>query len=479
LDYTIRLVGDPNPPTNGLVFDCEDIGTYAVEVWVTDAAGNSDFCVTNVFIQDNMDLCPFVDDTLVVNTASVEGSVANILGQEMPQVQVSALNAGMTSQTDALGQYTMNGLQLGSNYAIAPQKDVSPLNGVTSFDLVLMTSHILGTQLLDSPYKIIAADANRSGAVTTFDVLEVGKLILHITDHFTNNTSWRFVPKDYVFPNPANPFSPMFPEELHLTMGQSVADADFIGIKVGDVSGNAIPGLDGGSTEDRNIAALPLITDEQMLTAGDEITVPIRITTASNLLALQFTIEFENDNLELRGYEKGGLPSMSDESFGRALLDQGILTAAWFNTAPVALKQDDALFSLRFLVKKPGLLSEMLSMTARYTDALAYQPDGVPMKPVLEFSNQDNTASGGFQLYQNQPNPFRESTSIGFTLPERSEATLTIYDTDGRVLKIFHQSFDKGYNQVEVSRSDLQSSGVVYYKLETPGRTAVRKMILL
>jgi hypothetical protein len=472
-------VGDLNPPTNGLVFDCTDIGTYTVEVWVTDEAGNSDFCVTNVFIQDNMDVCPFVDDTLVVNTASIEGTIANMMGEEMPQVQVSALNAGMTSQTDDLGLYAINGLQLGSNYAIAPQKDVSPLNGVTTFDLVLMTNHILGSLPLNSPYKIIAADANNSGAVTTFDVLEVRKLILHITDHFTNNTSWRFVPKDYVFPNPQNPFATVFPEELHLTMGQSVSDADFIGIKVGDVNGNAVTGFNGDDTEDRTNAVLSLVTEDQMLAAGEEITVPISITKASDLLAIQFTIEFENDNLELRGYEKGGLPSMNDESFGRALLDQGILTAAWFNTTPVALKQDDALFSLRFLVKKPGRLSEMLSMTARYTDALAYQPDGLPMKPVLEFSNQDNTASGGFQLYQNQPNPFRESTSIGFTLPERSEATLSIYDTDGRMLKIFRQSFEKGYNQVEVQRSDLQSSGVVYYKLETPGRTAVKKMVLL
>lgn len=479
LDYTIRLVGDLNPPTDGLVFDCADIGAYAVEVWVTDEAGNSDYCVTNVFIQDNMDLCPFVDDTLVINTATIAGTVANMLGEEMPQVEVSALNAGMTGQTDDLGLYSINGLQLGSNYAIAPQKDLSPLNGVTTFDLVLMTSHILGTQLLNSPYKIIAADANHSGAVTTFDVLEVRKLILHVTDHFTNNTSWRFVPKDYVFPNPQNPFAPVFPEELHLTMGQSVSDADFIGIKVGDVNGNAITGFEGSGTEERGNATFPIITEERELAAGEEITVPIKITKASDLLAIQFTIEFENDNLELRGYEKGGLPSMSDESFGRALLDQGILTAAWFNTTPVALKQDVALFSLRFLVKKSGRLSEMLSITTRYTDALAYGSEGLPMKPVLEFSNQDNTASGGFQLYQNQPNPFRESTNVGFTLPEHTEATLTIYDMDGRILKTFHQSFEKGFNQVEVNRSDLQSSGVVYYKLETPDRTAVKKMVLL
>jgi len=479
LTYTIRLVGDLAPPTAGLVFDCDDIGQYVVEVWVTDEAGNSDYCITNVFIQDNMDLCPFVDDTLVVNGASIQGTVQSFMGDDMPEVEVSAMNAGMTDETDNGGFYQINGLQQGSNYAITPQKDVSPLNGVTSFDLVLMTSHVLGTLPFNSPYKYIAADVNRSGTVTTFDILEVRKLILHVIDHFSNNTSWRFVQKDYVFPNPANPLTPAFPESVHLTANQQMLDADFVGVKIGDVNGNAVTGFTDENTEDRTSSTLPFLTEDREVVAGEEITVPITISSASQLLAIQFTLEFEKDNLELRGYEKGELPSLTDDAFGRAMLDQGVLTAVWFNTTPVALKKDDALFNLRFLVKKPGRLSEMLSMTARHTDALAYQPDGQALKPVLEFSSPNKTASAGFQLYQNQPNPFRESTSIGFTLPERGEATLSIYDTDGRVLKTVRQTFEKGYNQVELERSDLQSSGVVYYKLETPSHTAVKKMIVL
>ncbi len=479
LVYTIRLTGDSNPPTNGLVFDCEDEGAYQVEVWVTDQAGNSDFCVTNVYIQDNMDVCPFVDDTLVVNSTSLQGYVESMMGDEMPQVEVSATNAGMLAETDATGIYHINGLQTGGNYVIAPQKDLSPLNGVTSFDLLLMTAHVLGTQPLTSPYKLIAADANRSGMVTTIDIIEVRKLILHITDHFQNNTSWRFVPKSYVFPNPANPFTPAFPESLPLTAGQQMPNADFVGIKIGDVNGNANPGFTGNGTEERTNAVLPFITEDRDVVAGEEITVPIKITTASDLLAIQFTLEFIDD-LELRGYEKGVLPSLGDDAFGKTLLGQGVLTAVWFNPNPAALKKDDALFNLRFLVKKPGRLSEMLSMTARYTDALAYQTDGQPMLPVLEFSNlKGEQTSAGFQLYQNQPNPVKESTSIGFTLPERAEAKLSIYDTDGRVLKIFQGSFEKGYNEVTVERSELQSGGVVFYKLETPSHNAVRKMVLL
>jgi hypothetical protein len=481
LVYNIRFVGDPNLPTDGLVLGCLEMGEFLVEVWVTDEAGNSAFCVTSVITQDNMDLCPFVDDTLVVSGISVAGVVESMSGAEMPSVDVAAANTPMGDETDASGYFQITGLQLGSNYSIAPQKDDGPRNGVTTFDLALMTAHVLGTNPFNSPYKLIAADVNRSGAVSTLDILELRKLILNMYDDFPNNTSWRFVPKGYVFPNPANPFATAFPEALNWNnIGQPQLNADFVGIKIGDVNGNAQPGLQGDGTGERSDNSLVLVTDDRELKAGEEVIVPIKITAASELLALQFTLEFETDDLELRGYEKGTLPNWSDETFGRSLLQDGILTAAWFHPEATALGKDDALFNLRFVAKRSGRLSEMLSMTARHTDALAYSPDGEPKRPVLEFSNQENTGtSAGFQLYQNQPNPFGERTTIGFTLPERGEATLTIFDTDGRVLKTIQTQFDKGYNQVAIERSELPAAGVLYYKLETARHTAVKKMVVI
>jgi hypothetical protein len=39
-------------------------------------------------------------------------------------------------------------------------------------DLVLISKHILGLEPLNSPYKMIAADANKSNSITTFDIVE-------------------------------------------------------------------------------------------------------------------------------------------------------------------------------------------------------------------------------------------------------------------------------------------------------------------
>ncbi|MCB0545841.1 MAG: hypothetical protein KDC70_20100, partial [Saprospiraceae bacterium] len=99
---------------------------------------------------------------------------------------------------------------------VTPELYENPLNGVSTYDLVLISKHILGLKAFDSPYKWIAADVNKTNSITSLDVAEIRKLILGIYSEFPNNTSWRFIDKDYSFPNPSNPFFPAFPEDISI-----------------------------------------------------------------------------------------------------------------------------------------------------------------------------------------------------------------------------------------------------------------------
>ena len=131
----------------------------------------------------------------------------------------------------------------GYQYGITPSRNQDPLNGVTTYDLALISKHILGTASLDSPYKIIAADINQDGKVTTYDLLLLRKLILGITDTLPNGKSWRFIPTNYVFPNPNDPAHPTVPESVLVpnTFDTNWGDHRFIGIKIGDVDFSADP----------------------------------------------------------------------------------------------------------------------------------------------------------------------------------------------------------------------------------------------
>ncbi|MFN8303104.1 MAG: hypothetical protein U0U46_11465 [Saprospiraceae bacterium] len=99
-------------------------------------------------------------------------------------------------------------------------------------------------------------------------------------------------------------------------------------------------------------------------------------------------------------------------------------------------------FTVRFRAEKAGKLSEMPQLSSRITRAELLQCQR--SEPVaLRFSG--NTIAGvGFELYQNQPNPWVGRTMVGFHLPVAATATLTVYDETGRVLFTQKGDFAKG-----------------------------------
>ncbi len=173
-----------------------------------------------------------------VQMYSVTGNIQTYGAAPMKNVRIKITgSASATVYTDSLGNYTFTNIPAGGNYTITPERDSNDLNGVSTYDLVLISKHILGLEPFDSPWKIIAADANKSNSVTTFDIVEIRKVILGINNAFPNNASWRF-PAYTAFSNLAQPFNnPLPPESISILNLQSdYTGANFIGVKTGDVN---------------------------------------------------------------------------------------------------------------------------------------------------------------------------------------------------------------------------------------------------
>jgi hypothetical protein len=143
-----------------------------------------------------------------------------------------------TSTTTTNGGYSFLIFKSGGEYTVTPKLDKSPLNGISTFDLLLIQKHILGIQALNSPYKMIAADVNNSKSISTLDLIQLRKLILGLDLQFLNNTSWRFVDERYIFPNPKNPWAEKFPEEVYINKTTS-RNGNFVAIKIGDINASA------------------------------------------------------------------------------------------------------------------------------------------------------------------------------------------------------------------------------------------------
>ncbi len=84
-----------------------------------------------------------------------------------------------------------------------------------------------------------------------------------------------------------------------------------------------------------------------------------------------------------------------------------------------------------------------------------------------------------FDLAQNYPNPFNSSTAIGYSIEQNSRVMLTVYDITGReVAALVDDYVDTGRYRLTFDASVL-ANGIYIYKLESEGRVATKKMVLL
>jgi len=468
LKYGIRKCGtgtgfpvdaQGNPITN-VTFDCTELGTQCVELWALDLAGNADFCETYVIVQDNAGSCG-ANGTIAVSGALktemtdgvAEGNV-NVTGSVNFAPPFSYF--GLSNNQGVYG--ISNSVPAASSLTISPVKDDNPLNGVTTYDLVLISKHILGIEPLGTPYKMIAADANKSNSITTFDIVELRKLILGIHQELPANTSWRFVDKTFTFQNPANPFQAAFPENI--SVGQAMSnqmDEDFVGVKIGDVNNTAVANSLMVS-DDRTVGTLLFDLNDRAVAAGEEFDVTFK--AADKTQGYQMTLNL--NGLEVS--EIVGSENVSANNFG-----------VFADALTVSVDNADA-FTVKFRAAKAGKLSEMLAVSSRITKSEAYSLADGRLEVALRFDGK-TIAGVGFELYQNQPNPFVNKTFVGFHLPEAATATLTIYDETGRLVFTQKGDFAKGYNSISLDRALLNTTGVLYYTLETATDAATKKMI--
>jgi hypothetical protein len=343
-------------------------------------------------------------------------------------------------------------------------------NGISTMDLIYLQKHLINLQPITDPYLLIAADVDNSGHVSVVDQIRLRKFILNMIPDFGGTKSWRFVDLAYRFPDPLNPWKEAFPEAIGMPNLDHNVKANFVGIKVGDLNQNAA--VNSFQHSDlRNGEHLALTTQNLNLEAGGTYETSFRIADLGKIVGYQFALDFDTKALEFVGI-KAGVAKL--ENFG-LFADRGVLTTSWIDLGSA---KDGPLFTLVLKAKTDGKLSQVLHINPLAMNAEAYTREN-EVKPVdLVFGTEKPALRREMALEQNQPNPFRFESQIGFWLPQPGEATLNVYDVTGRMVKSFHQSFDQGYNQLLIKPTDLPSAGVYYYTLTQNGATATRKMVV-
>ncbi|MBN1639167.1 MAG: T9SS type A sorting domain-containing protein, partial [Ignavibacteriales bacterium] len=92
-----------------------------------------------------------------------------------------------------------------------------------------------------------------------------------------------------------------------------------------------------------------------------------------------------------------------------------------------------------------------------------------------DFDNQPTT----FSLSQNYPNPFNPITKINYSIPERGQVKLIVYDILGQEVKtLVNEIKEVGSYSIDFNASAF-ASGIYFYKLMCGDKFEVKKMNLL
>lgn len=456
-----------DPLDTGRTLTCDSIGTAVFEIWVHASNGTAAYCRTYAIVQANNGACGPGNEG---PTFPIAGNITNpVSNKAMQNVEVVLEGSSAMAETNDQGDYDFNPMPEGGSYTVAPKKDYDLLNGVSTFDILLIQQHILGLKNLETPYKLIAADVNNDKRITGSDMIALRKAILGIEDEFPNNMSWRFIDNGFQFQT-SDPLQEAFPESYEIkSLGAPMTNVNFDALKIGDINGSVDRNVDGRSAE-----SLDFIAEDVQFEAGQLVRIPVTSDNFQDIQGYQFTLNY-NDVLSFAGLESGAL-NVSESNIGN-LAEQSALTMSWNDIEGVDVEKGDVLFTLVFEANNNGRLSSAVGISDAITKAEAYANNDV-MSTALSFrTSAEEEAS--FVLYQNTPNPFASQTMISFELPERAEATLKVFDVTGKELMVVNNTFEKGYNQVELSRDELNATGVLYYRIESGDYSATKKMILL
>jgi Dockerin type I domain len=474
MTFGIRKVGAGTgfPTTLTQLYTCADTGKQNIEIWVKDSTGNV-LSKTTSFQLTAGTAC----GRPIPTTLAIMGSIKTESDKAIDAIVT--LSGGATLTSIKSNAFNFADLLRGGNFGVSPTRDNDWINGVTTFDISLMSKHILDITPITSLYKLIAADVNRDGSIDGADMLLTRNLVLGRTTKFAGNTSWRFMPKS-VTPTTSADGQPMpnFKESITYTsLNDTVRNADFVAIKIGDVSGSAANTslTSGGQTPLLNRGAPFVLSAENMKLQVGKTQSFIVSATSLDLAVLQFTLAFDNRFIKLLNIQTVDLEGFSENNY--AIFEkEGKVTLSWNGAALKA----NSLFKVTIEAQQNGYLKDILTLNSDITAAEAYNTDGVvkAVNLVFEAKNTEGPLSD-FSLLPNAPNPFKNETTIRFRLPSDDAVKLTILDETGRVLAAQNRSFSKGYNEWDIDLSDKKTAGILFYRVETATHSAVGRMVIL
>lgn len=364
--------------------------------------------------------------------------------------------------------------------------DTGHLNGVTIRDICLISEHILGLGPLPSPYAMIAADGNKSGSITTFDIVESRKLMLGIYSELPNNTSWRSFPDYCTFPNPNNPFASSCNDNISFN-DLAALDGDtarVIGVKIGDVDGDAT--LNGApymppTTLDSIDIQLPL----GPIMAGQSMALPIKMDKNFSYGGLQIWFNLDLALAEFDSITSGGIPLPPGTSYYNPQNGNISVTLSQDVTAgPQTVPAGTPHFFIHIKALQNTPLEQVLRVVSNDPNVRIYAlgpncGDYIEVEPVYAslVSSTQTPSKNSLRVKAPSPNPFETQCSLEIELEQPEAAFLEVVDLTGRVLYSAEKQLSSGTQRWEIPVTAIAPGSLSIWRLRLGAQMVSGKLL--
>ncbi|MCS6929202.1 MAG: hypothetical protein NZM43_06875 [Saprospiraceae bacterium] len=360
---------------------------------------------------------------------------------------------------------------------VQPYLDNDYLNGVSTYDLVLLLRHYRGIKPFKTFYQFLAADANRDFSIDTLDWITLRRLITGESLTLPHG-SWRFVEPANIIPYPFNPLLSYVPD-FAITPNPPTSELSFVAVKIGDLNGNATSdGLTDEDFEDRTNKpnlSLPVAIGYAGASyrKGQIFSIPVAYSSTRPLVGYQMGLRFDPRRAALRGISAGEMPGFSSDNFGLARAQAGEIRALWVSPTgePVAFSQPaTALFYLTFEALTDlgpsetwlDLASDLLLGQMWDAEDKSY---AIVRAPAL---SQPEEVSGGVLDASIQPNPTTSEAYLSLRLSEAMPIQWAIWSAEGRLIGQWRQaSLAAGEHILRLPETAALPSGM--YAIEVVG----------
>ncbi|WP_236978502.1 T9SS type A sorting domain-containing protein [Membranihabitans maritimus] len=402
---------------------------------------------------------------------SIAGKITNTAMKPMKDVNLTFHSGGEivgNVKTNEVGNYHME-LGESMDITVVPERKTDMMNGITTFDIILIHQHILNKNILSGQYKKVAADINQNGRIDWVDVMQLRKIMLNPESFLPYSNGYRF-------------FESTTGNEYGIAESGEVStfNMDFTGVKIGDVDFSYMESSD--NSRGRNLSFENVVDGssfifnikDRVLNPGKIYKIPVTAGNVDNILGFQFELQGDEGAVSSLNILPGVLQITSDNySFG----ELGKLYVSWSDARGVMVNQGDVLFTAEVQVNERKTVQSLFQLGNSVLAPESYIEPGIVQG--LDVRIMPDHMEGSRNFVNHAPNPFSEETVISFELDEEEMVKFSVYDMAGKAIISKEINGSRGMNSEVIFGEALPASGIYFYEIKSSSIHRINKVVFI